>query len=699
MQTLLNTIPRPTGPETTTSTGAPTGVARFVGSGTSPSTLDATSIRINHALNSKLALFGRYNEVPSSSLSRNLSYLTGLSSTSRTLTVGATLSLNRRLTNELRVNYSSNRGRQNGAMDDFGGAVPIDQSVLLSGYTGPGAKYGEFLFNLPGAGVAVNLGDSVDSYQRQMNVVDSFSLVRGTHQFKFGFDYRRLSPVFGPRAFGQRVSVFSEAMILSGLVFLRRFSSQGSRPVFENFSAYLEDTWKLSRRLTLNLGLRWELNPPPHDANGRKPLLVQGVDNVPTATLAPADTPYYRTSYTAFAPRFGIAYQLRQRQGRETILRGGFGVYYDLNAGEAAAGFTGFPFSNAIAGASAVPFPIPPELVGPPPLPTVTPPITVTLYALKPDLRLPYALQWNVTLEQSLGATQTLSLAYVASLGRRLLTTQTLNWPLNGFGSPRSNPNFSDIQFTTNGPSSSYHSLQTQYRRRFSRGLQAMVNYTWSHAIDQVSNEVTGTTLERGNADFDVRHNLTAGVTYDIPKPSAGPVLSALFRGWSVDSTLYVQSGQPVNLSAGQLVRPDGTFFDVRPDVITGVPIWIKDPTKPGGRRINSAAFSLPPLLVSPFFRARQGTLGRNVVRSPGKYQVNMSLRRQFKLSEKSSLQLRAEVFNLLNHPLFGQYDTDVTSSRFGQALSTLNVSLGGLNQLYQLGGPRSLQFSARFSF
>jgi hypothetical protein len=177
-----------------------------------------------------------------------------------------------------------------------------------------------------------------------------------------------------------------------------------------------------------------------------------------------------------------------------------------------------------------------------------------------------------------------------------------------------------------------------------------------------------------------------------------------MFHGWSLDSTVNRLSGQPVGLTAGTTVLADGRQVKVRPDVVPGVPFWVKDSTAPGGQRINYNAFTPPPLLdptnPSGYF-ARQGTLGRNVVRLPGLLQVNMALRRQFRLTERLNFQLKAEVFNIFNHPLFGNYLTDLGfgPQDFGKATSTLNQSLGGLSPLYQLGGPRSVQLSARISF
>jgi hypothetical protein len=712
LQPFLNMFPLPTGPETMvdddfdpTTPDVPSGVAPFVGAYSSPSSMDATSIRIDHTFSSKLTVFGRFNEAPSSNLSRILSFLNGGEFHTRTLTLGANLSLSPRLNNDFRFNYSRNRGRQTSSMDDFGGAVPIDDpSVFVSGYSGPGTKRGLFCWCIAGSSfLGVSLGDSVDSYQRQINVVDNLSLVKGAHQLKFGVDYRRLAPIYGPVAYDQFLGFFSQADILSGTVSdLSIQASQGARPLFDNISAYAQDTWRVTPRLTLNLGVRWELNPAPSTADGIQPGLLTGVGengDVSQAVLAPPGTPFYKTFYTAFAPRFGIAYQLDQARGRETVLRGGFGVYYDLGSGTATRGYSGFFGFTSL---SNVPYPVPPALAVPPP---VTFDGSFNIFAPNPNLQLPYTLQWNVALEQALGASQTVTLSYVASAARRQLTTQQLNVaprdPLTGVSGPRPNPNFRNILLTSNGPTSDYHALQIQFERRLSRGLQALVNYTWSHAIDEVSNEVQTHVLERGNADFDVRHNFSAGVTYDIPSPFGEGVGKAVLGNWSLDSTVYAQSGPPVNLFAG-LNNVDGRQVDIRPDVVPGVPFWIEDPTVPGGSRINPAAFLLPPRYPrSTFFAIRQGTLGRNVVRLPGKYQVNMALGRQFSFSERWKLQFKAEAFNLFNHPLFGQYGIQLEplGFDFGVPAATLNRSLGDLNRLYQIGGPRSMQLMLRLSF
>ncbi len=315
-------------------------------------------------------------------------------------------------------------------------------------------------------------------------------------------------------------------------------------------------------------------------------------------------------------------------------------------------------------------------------------------------LKLPYTLQWNVALEQSLGTQQSLSLSYVGSAGRRLLTQQDLNAPANQFSGQRPNPNFGYIMFTSNGPTSDYHSFQAQYRANLRRGLQALVNYTWSHAIDELSADLDSE-KRRGNASFDVRQNFSAALTYNLPAPWTNAVAKRILRNWSVDSIVHSQTGLPVDVFLSAATVVGGELLSLRPNVVPGQPFYIDDHSVPGGRRFNSAAFTLPPPdPANPNIRM-MGNFGRNILRGNGLSQVDLALGRAFPLHEQLSLLFKVQVFNIFNHPMFGNYGwyTD-NPSTFGVPQSTMNVnSYSGLSPLYALGGPRSIQFSLRLRF
>lgn len=454
----------------------------------------------------------------------------------------------------------------------------------------------------------------------------------------------------------------------------------------------------MNARLTLTYGLRWEINPPPSEANGNDPFVVMGLDNAATVAFAPPGTPLYETTYDNVAPRFGVAFQLSQKQGRETVLRGGFGVFYDLGTGAAASAFgVSFPYfrQNPVSIPGGVAFPLDPTLAAPPPL-SLTPPFRTIRGVLEPDFELPYTHQWNIAIEQSLGTNQTVSASYVAAVGRRLTRQENLSAP---------NPNFQSLLVTRNSATSDYHAMQLQFQRRLSRGFQALASYTWSHSLDDVSSDSSiepsliriDPKQERGSSNFDVRHTFNAAVTYNLPTPASGTFGKAVLGNWSVDTIVTARSATPVNVISGAGLF--GVFSVARPDVLQGVPLYIDDPAVAGGRRINRAAFTVPPA-------GRQGTLGRNALRGFPLWQLDLALRRQFNLTERVNLQLRGEFFNLFNHPNFADPVNSLSNvAFFGQSTLMLGRSLGsggsggGFNPLYQVGGPRSVQLALKLGF
>ena len=243
---------------------------------------------------------------------------------------------------------------------------------------------------------------------------------------------------------------------------------------------------------------------------------------------------------------------------------------------------------------------------------------------------------------------------------------------------------------TTNGASSSYHALQLQFQHRLARGLQSHIAYTWSHSLDNASNDSFANPpaalfeprLERASSDFDVRHSFAGAITYDLP---ALPFGALLLRGWSVDGIINARSAAPVNI----FFRRDLGFgpFDFHPDLVPGVPLYLNDPSFPGGRAINRAALIIPQA-------ARQGTLGRNALRGFPFAQLDLALRRRFKLTER-----------IFNRPDFGDPVGDLTSGLFGLSTAMFGRSLGsnvgsvGLNSVYQAGGPRTIQMSLKLQF
>ena len=426
------------------------------------------------------------------------------------------------------------------------------------------------------------------------------------------------------------------------------------------------------------------------------PFTVIGLDNPSSLALAPRGTPLYQTTYGNVAPRVGVAYRVHGGTDRLSVLRCGFGVFYDLGSGSLGGASTYFPFlaTNVFAPAQ---FPLSPQNAAPPPL-TTNPPALLMLVA-EPNLKLPRTYEWSAAVEQSLGGSQTLSLTYVGTIGRDLLRVTNLFFPT---------PDFEFVGVTDNSATSDYQALQVKFERRLSRGLQAIGSYTWSHSIDIASTDaafnylstpdlVANPNIDRGNSDFDIQNSFTAGFTYALPSPGLNKLARATLGGWSADSFIFARTAPPVDVVGG-LVFAGGIAFYPRPDVVPGVPLVLNGRQFPGRKAFNPAAFTAPPT-------GQQGDFGRNVLRGFGAAQADVAFQRQFHFTDKVGLRFRSEFFNLFNHPNFGPPENTLTDPLFGQSTQTLASSFGaggangGFNPLYQIGGPRSIQLALKLQF
>ncbi|MCI0723418.1 MAG: TonB-dependent receptor, partial [Acidobacteria bacterium] len=687
------------------------GQAEFNATYSNKSSLDATSVRIDHRLTQKVSLFGRYNYSPSELEDRgggnNANTLNTIVSNRfrmQTATVGTTWTISPAWANDLRFNYSRNRAAGRFDLDTFGGAIiPTDSVLFPASFSNQDSLFGFAVFG--GVQSFWFFGRNTTNIQRQINVVDSLTRLYRTHSLKFGMDYRQLSPILDPQRYFLQPLFLDFASAASGSPLLSVVGTNRRGVAhFHNVAAYAQDTWQVSSRLTLTYGLRWELDLPPTISDGDL-LAVENVDDLATLAVAPLGAAVFKTEYSNFAPRTGLSFLLRQQGGWETVLRGGFGVFYDLasqRAGDAIGSFT-FPFgANKSEFGS---FPLSSAQQQPPPISLQSP---ASVIAPDPDLELPYSLQWNTAVEQALGRSQAVAVSYVASVGRKLIQAEVLSNP---------NPQIVFAQLARNVSTSDYHSLQLQYQARMSHGLNAVASYTWAHSIDTASGSssigrgdlfVPGTdpNANRGSSDFDVRHSFSLGVSYDIPAPQGKATLRAVLGDWGIDTTLRTRSATPVDIQTNIFRLVAGISSSVRPDLIPGVPIYLRGSSFPGGRAINPAAFTPPPRDPVTRIPLRQGTLGRNAVRGFGASQWDLAVRRRFNLSEQLKLSFRAEFFNVLNHPNFGPPVNRLGLPSFGRSTSMLGRSLsqgsqgaGGFSELFQLGGPRSIQFGLKLSF
>ena len=709
------------------------GVAQFDASFSNPSTLDAYSLRIDHKLSNKVNLFGRYNYSPSEATQRGtgnsipLSNLSLTDITTQTATLGSTWVISPTATNDLRFNFSRVNANSHGTLDAFGGAVPLPTLPFPSPFTSRNGLFTFFIFPLKGGQLRVGQIDR--NVQQQVNVVDSFSVQEGAHSLKFGADFRRLSPQYELSSYQQNVAFFGVPSAQQGNLFFDSIVADLSPTfLFRNLGVYAQDTWRIAPRLTLTYGLRWDVDFVPESLKGPTFNAVTGfnLSNLSNLALGPAGRPPYHTTYGNFGPRLGVAYQLRQTQDWQTVLRGGFGVFYDLATSEMGNQLVegNYPFGAQKNTFFTGTFPLDPTAAAPP---LITPPTAnngEALFAFDPNLQEPYTLEWNVALEQALGKQQSISASYVGASGRRLLQTASIN---------ATSPNLGGAVLVTNAGTSDYHALQIQFQRRLSRGLQVLSSYTWSHSIDTASAGSLGLTsnallpsainANRGPSDFDIRNAFTAGVTYDLPAPKINAFTNAILRGWSLHSVIQARSAPPVDLSDANVNGfLNGVSADVRPDINPGQPFYLYGapcasalqgyasllPGQgcPGGKGINPAAFKDPPFDPNTRLPLRQGNVPRNFLRGFGATQWDFAAHRDFPIREALKLQFRAEMFNVLNHPnfgppsgLFGCCGFGVSSQMFGRSLDVFNQGSGSFSPLYQLGGPRSMQFALKLMF
>jgi hypothetical protein len=704
----LEAYPKPNG-----AVSSVTCTGQFTGSFANIASLDAGSLRIDHTFNERFSIFGRYNDAPSQLTNRtnSLSQINTTVTNTQTVTVGVNMTLSSRLFNAVRGNYSAQRAGVSFSLDSFGGATPPDPSVLF----GSLAAGQTVAFFLPLDGTQdYFLGPDANNRTKQLNLVDDLSFTLGAHQFKFGGDYRAifLDNVIFKNAFDY-VTLGVPDLISTGQVFeLAAETSRPSRILSQSTSLYAQDSWKASRRLVLTYGVRWELSPAPQGLGSTTLASWLNVNNPSAITLAPTGTSLWQTRYGNFAPRFGVAYSLDQ--AGTTVLRAGAGVFYDLGVGAAAnlAGF--FPNQATVFYLNqSVPVVNIGSLV---PTISATPPYpSFDVEGFDPNLKLPRSYQWNVALEKSFGGHQAISATYVGQAGRDLLRQDALFQP---------NANFlGGFELTGNEARSNYNALQLQYRRPLSSRVQALLNYTYSHSLDNASNDViaglSNTVISAANdyasSDFDVRHTFSGALTFAVPSIGTSGALSRLTRDWSIDTVVVARTGFSINptLSAPSSL---GASF-IRPDLVPGQPFYLYGaqcaqvfgPVSeggngilqagqmcPGGMGLNPAAFDA----ATPKADHRQGTLGRNSIPGFGLTQVDLSIGRKLPITERVNLQFRADAFNLFNHPNFtnpGGFLSGSPSALLSR--ETLNNGLGGLNSLFQQGGPRSLQLSLRLAF
>jgi hypothetical protein len=697
VQPYLNAFPIPNGPANNDGfTG------QFHSGISQPSSFDAPSIRVDQTIRRKLQVFGRYASTPSSSLNYyDAGEFISQTSNSRVVTLGSTATFSPAMSDEFRFNYSSVNTASTYEPTTFGGAQLFPTALLVPGeYENEG--HGTFTFRLPNSAQVpyYEFGPSTLFDQKQLNLVNTLIWVRGSHALRFGADWRRLQPTAFNSPYGSFVEFASTAGLQQGFAdYQETGASQVAKPVFDNLSLFVQDHWKLTTRLSVDLGLRWEFNPVPGASNGSYPLAVTQTSNFATMQLAPMGTPMYSTNYHEFAPRVGFAYRAIPSASHSLIVRAGGGIFYDTGQNLAAAGYFGYPFQADGPLNSDVSLPLSAASLAPPSLSIpLVPPYGPIDNVADPHLTLPYTEQWSVSLDEQLSSHNTLTVSYIGNVGRKLLFYAQLQ---NIYSI---NSDFSFVGITNNSAASIYNGLQIQDQGYIAPGLQVIGSYTWAHARDSASSDTAGVEAMWGNSDNDIRHNFNLALNYKIPSPQHGnEVLRSLASGWLLANRLEALTGFPFSFIQGYTCSPlDGSAIGIAscpafyPNLVSGQPIYLHNvPNVPGGWELNLNAFSPVPTDPTTGAPLAVGSLGRNFLRVPPFWNVNQSLQRNFPLYDRLNLSFRVDAFNILNHPNFGAPDNYMGDATQGQLIDQAVIN----GAAYGTGKSRILQLSLKLHF
>ena len=656
----------------------------------------------------------------------------------------------------------------------LGANAPSPSLYFLGG--GPTAILGT-LVALPGyqpfnsvPAVPLPFGGPQNSLQLQQDV----SYVGGAHSLRFGGTYTYLQDnrTFG--AYRQAVetlgTTFGQGLdnLLRGELFQfnAAIDPQGKYPCgsaqnagcmvelpvsppsfsrsnrFHDFAVYMEDSWQVSRRLTLNLGLRWEYYGVQHNSRPRLDSNFYPAHNgaslfdirnggVQIAEDSPVGGLMAKNWYN-FGPRIGGAWNLFG--DGKTSLRGGYGIGYERNFGLVTFNVIQNPPNYAVlALTSGIDFPsisITTNNFGPLAGSSGRLPVPrVSLRALNPHLKTAYAHSWSASLEHDIFPSMLLALEYSGSKGTNLYSITDINRPGAGnvyLGDPcipgpvpgdpgtclsrLRTTQYSNINYRSNDGFSTYHAfnIRTEVENPFGSGLLLRGNYTWSHAIDNLSstfsedpNNLDFGLLDpyhprtsRGSADFDQRHRVAIAAIWNLPVMHINRSADYLLNGWTIASRFIARSGNPYTLydcsksfstcPRAMFDRPLRSTGSSNPPVAAGQPnrfVYVDL----AEYAVNSS-FVNPIVNISDFGPFPANMSGRNFFTGPGSWNLDLALYKQVRLLEKSSLQFRAEAFNVLNHANLEliRSDNDVSSMKFVPA---------------QRAGRRNLQLALKLMF
>ncbi|MEK6281393.1 MAG: TonB-dependent receptor [Acidobacteriota bacterium] len=690
--------------------------ANFVSSPTQRDDNDHFDARVDHMLRDATTLVFRYSfgdrkyfePFAGATLAAVAGFGNDVPRRSQNAMVGLTHVFSPRLVNDTRLAF--NRVASSVLQENQG--ISINRQLGLPELSANARDFGLSFITVTGFSPLGHEGNNPQStVTNTFQLLDTASYVRGSHLLKFGADIRAVQQngfrdvqsrgmlQFSPFAYTGNAL----ADLLLGLPTVtggaRVDNHQHLRA--QSYHFFFNDNFRLRQNLMLSAGLRYEYNSPSVDAEDRANLYdvaTRSLVRVGTGSMPRAG---YEADKNNFAPRLGLAWTIGEEQ--KTVLRAGYGVYYDtspLAPGEALYFNRPYFDFNLF-------FPLPGlPLTLSDPFPAFFPfPLPDSAQAIQRDLRTPYMQHWNVSVQRELGVSRVLEIAYVGSKGTKLLSARDTNQPLPSALPPglpfvpRPVPQFDEINTIESRANSNYHSLQTRFQQRLSRGLALLGSYTWSKSVDDASNFFPSAgdpnypqnsydlRAERGRSNFDVRHRLAVSYVYDLPFGKGRSYLadngvwSTLLSGWQTSGIVTVQSGRPFTVALIREFDNSGTGFSALGFGANDRPNLIGDPSLAGNtpeRWFNTSAFAIPP-------RGTFGNAGRNILDGPGFQSVNASLIKNTALSERLNLQFRAEAFNLFNHPNLDLPDNFLGSPTFGQITSARD--------------PRHIQFGVKLLF
>lgn len=681
-------------------------------------------IRLDHSFTASTKLYGRYSfDDGQRSRAKDFLFDTIEATRPQYLAIGLDSILSSRLINSFQLAYNRSHATR------FNQARPALKDPNLFRFTDFVGPHGPVLGALnPGSGVTGVGAETIviDVFHNVYQIQNNLTLQLNRHSFKLGANIEYFQPNMFNSFQGGGVFSFVDledflknipntfTAVLPGGELNRSFNQW-------LVGTYLQGDLRLSQRLTLNLGLRYEFLTVPTERHRR----ISNLRDFTRANARPQDItigdPFYQNpSLKNFAPRFGLAWSANDR----TAVRLGFGIFYDQILGHAwrVPATQSIPFfARGLLRRSVAPIDFPAAFFTQGNLLSGS----LAVEGLQFDIDQPTTMQWTLNLQRQLGSNRIANISYVGSRGYNLLRVDDYNVRIPtvqpdgrlffGPNAPIRSPLLERIRVRTSDASSFYHSFSASLRQRFSGGLDFQASYTLGKSIDDASNILGSTDFSnerqgwrypylsardgRGLSAFDVRHNFVLNLSYELP---LGPNRSWPLRGaagillgdWNVNALLRLSSGNPFDVSGSRSSlsrdrRRFGDLDDGPPNVIAGAKINSVDPQNPD-RYFDPTVFALP----EPGFL---GNLGRHALIGPGLANVDFSIFKYIpirKVSEECKIQFRAEFFNILNRPNF---DIPSGTALFDPRTLTLRSDVGRITSTRTTS--RQMQFGLKVIF